>query len=89
MTLYAYVQGKRASLTINLKNNGIMPASANVVLDAHPAFRLVSGGRITGLESKHSQQLVIEFAPEEVKQFTHEVCLNGESCFLLCVEVFK
>ena len=69
------VQGKLATEVVTLRNNGLLPATARISMEAHAAFKLQGGSRTVSLLSKQAQQLVLEFAAAEVKQHTHEVRL--------------
>ena len=67
------VQGKVATEVVTLRNNGLLPATARILMEAHAAFKLQGGSRTVSLQSKQAQQLVLEFSAAEVKQHTHEV----------------
>ena len=67
------VQGKVATEVVTLRNNGLLPATARIAMEAHAAFKLQGGSRTVSLQSKQAQQLVLVFAAAEVKQHTHEV----------------
>ena len=67
------VQGKKASMTMSLTNNGILPAVARIMMEPHPCFCLAPGPQLVTLASKQSHRLNIDFDALEVKQHAHEV----------------
>ena len=69
------LQGKKASMTIALTNNGILPAVARVSMEPHACFQLGSGPQLITLASKQCHRLAVDFIASAVKQHTHEVML--------------
>lgn len=72
-SLCGTVQGKKASSTMSLTNNGILPAVARISMEPHSCFQLGPGPLLITLASKQSHRLTVDFIANAVKQHTHEV----------------
>ncbi|KAK9824158.1 hypothetical protein WJX72_008157 [[Myrmecia] bisecta] len=71
------LKGKKATMAITLRNNGILDASARITMAPHAAFHLLgAASRLVTVESKRSMQVEVEFSPGEVKQHAHEVTIE-------------
>ncbi len=67
--------GRSNWLRINLKNNGLMPASARLEAAEHPQFSVIEDSVSSAftVESERAQTFTVEFKPSAIGQFTHEV----------------
>ncbi|GMH35419.1 hypothetical protein BSKO_03287 [Bryopsis sp. KO-2023] len=67
------MKGRSQTLPIHAKNNGILPATGRIDMEAQGAFQLEGGCRTFTLESKKSLAFNVEFAPEDTGVFEQEV----------------
>lgn len=68
-----HLQGKQASASLSLSNNGVLPAVARISMDPHACFQLGPGPRTITLASKESHRLTVNFVASQIKQHSHEV----------------
>ena len=80
------LQGKKASLSMSLVNNGILPAVARISMDPHSCFQLAPNPSLVTLASKQSHRLAVDFNASAIKQHSHEVRLIAP-CIALCPHI--
>ncbi|KAL0040642.1 hypothetical protein WJX79_000331 [Trebouxia sp. C0005] len=68
--------GKKASLSMSVTNNGILPATARISMDPHSCFQLAPGPLLITLASKQSHRIAVDFTATVVKQHAHEVVID-------------
>ncbi|WIA13448.1 hypothetical protein OEZ85_007028 [Tetradesmus obliquus] len=68
--------GRSSQLLVNVRNNGLLPASARIEMDDHPAFALLEGPQVFTVESKKAATFTVAFNPPEVGTFSHELQLR-------------
>jgi hypothetical protein len=68
--------GQSRQLLINVRNNGLLPATARIEMEPHPAFRLLEGTQVFTVESKKASTFTTQFVPPEHGSFSHELHLN-------------
>lgn len=68
--------GQSRQLLINVRNNGLLPATARIEMEPHPAFKLLDGTQVFTVESKKAATFTAEFVPPEQGSFSHELHLN-------------
>lgn len=68
--------GQSRQLLINVRNNGLLPATARIEMEPHPAFKLLVGNQVLTVESKKAATFTAEFVPPEQGSFSHELHLN-------------
>lgn len=68
--------GRSSQLRINLKNNGMMAATARLDAAPHEHFSVQEPNQLYAVDSKRAQTFTVDFCPKAVGQFTHEVSVK-------------
>eukprot|EP00775_Hariotina_reticulata_P008964 gene8964-9139_t len=68
--------GRSSTLLVNVRNNGLLPASAKIEMSQHPSFALLEGPQVFKVDSKKAATFTVKFTPIEVGSFTHELQLR-------------